>query len=133
MKTTFFPTEKAAEAAGYASFNAVPHLAIEVPDGNSTLTVRTSEGKLVTFAFLSYTTGGPPQCVDLFNHSAPEVEITHHYKPKEKQMLRPQSIVAFAPWGCGNPYRSKPLEIADHRTVVVLTTLVLQNPTPAKV
>jgi len=53
------------EQAGYARFNQCDHLCVDLPDGNQTITVRTSEGKKVTMAFLPYKTGGPAQCVDV--------------------------------------------------------------------
>lgn len=58
-------TMEQAQEAGFATFNNQPHLCIDIPDGSHTITVRTSEGKKVTFAFQSYTEGGAPQCVDI--------------------------------------------------------------------
>ena len=70
MFVTPFPpvTADDAEKAGYAQFNRNPHLCIDLPDGGFTITVKTSEGKRMTFAFQPYTTGGPPQCVDICYH-----------------------------------------------------------------
>lgn len=67
-KTTVEPTPEAAEAAGFAAFNGNPHLCVELPDGGFTITVKTTEGKRITFAFQPYETGGPPQCVDVCYH-----------------------------------------------------------------
>jgi hypothetical protein len=58
-------TMKEAQEAGFATFNDQPHLCIDIPDGSHTITVRTSEGKTVTFAFQSYTKDGAPQCIDI--------------------------------------------------------------------
>jgi hypothetical protein len=60
----------AVEAAGYAHFNRVPHLCVDVPDGGFTITAKTSEGKRVTFSFMPYKIGGPPQTVDVVYHDA---------------------------------------------------------------
>ena len=63
-----FESPKQAVAEGYAEFNGVPHLAVDVPDGGFTITAKTSEGKRVTFSFMPYRDGGPPQCVDICYH-----------------------------------------------------------------
>jgi hypothetical protein len=68
MTARYFQTAAEAVADGYAEFNRNPHLAVDVPDGGFTITCKTSEGKRVTFAFQPYTTGGPPQCVDVAYH-----------------------------------------------------------------
>jgi hypothetical protein len=56
------------ERNGYAMFNGNDHLCVDVPDGNFTITARTSEGKRVTFAFLCYENDKPPKCVDVTYH-----------------------------------------------------------------
>lgn len=61
-------TAAEAVAAGYAEFNGGDHYAFDVPDGMSTVTLRTSEGKRVTLAFMPYQSGGAPQCVDICYH-----------------------------------------------------------------
>jgi len=63
-----------AEALGFATFNNVPHLCVHLPDQNCTLTVRTSDGRLATLAFLQYRPGGPPQCVDVVAHKRADHE-----------------------------------------------------------
>jgi hypothetical protein len=63
-----FPTAAMAEEEGYASFNKVPTLAVDVPDGTFTISATTSEGKRITFSFLPYKDGGAPQCVDVCYH-----------------------------------------------------------------
>lgn len=56
-------------ADGYAEFNGVPHLAVDIPDGDGfTITAKTSEGKRITFSFMPYRKDGPPQCVDVQYH-----------------------------------------------------------------
>jgi len=57
------------EAAGFAKFNNGPHLCVEVPDDNFTITCVNSEGKKVTFAFMpnanQYSHVPGHQCVDI--------------------------------------------------------------------
>ena len=67
---TGLPVMTAADAAsiGFASFNDVPHQALEVPDGGFTYTVKTSDGRRVTFYFGPYRDGGPPEFVDIQYH-----------------------------------------------------------------
>jgi hypothetical protein len=70
MTARYFQTAAEAVAEGFAEFNRNPHLAVDVPDGNFTITCKTSEGKRITFAFLAYESGGkPPQAVDIAYHS----------------------------------------------------------------
>ena len=63
-----YPTTSDLEYDGYAEFNNVPHLAVDVPDGGFTITAKTSEGKRITFSFMPYRDNGPPQCVDVQYH-----------------------------------------------------------------
>lgn len=58
-------TRDEAVAQGYAKFNNGPHLCVDIPNGGFTISARTSEGKLITFAFCPYADNGPPQCVDV--------------------------------------------------------------------
>lgn len=64
-------TPDAAEAAGYARFNGGAHLAVDVPDGNFTITARMTNGKRVTFAFVPYRKDEPAGCVDISYDDAP--------------------------------------------------------------
>ena len=41
------------------------HLLVEVPDGASSVSLLTSEGKRIRLCFLPYEEGGPPQCMDV--------------------------------------------------------------------
>jgi hypothetical protein len=65
-------SEAIALAAGFASVNNVPHLCVELPDGHNTISVRTSDGKRITFAFIvtSWPPGGPADCVDIVYHDS---------------------------------------------------------------
>ncbi|QNG43540.1 hypothetical protein [Sphingobium yanoikuyae] len=57
-----------AQAIGFAAFNAVPTLPIDIPDGGFTLSAKTSEGRRITFYFGPYVTGGPARFVDIQYH-----------------------------------------------------------------
>jgi len=70
LKTQVFASGDEAEAAGYAQFNRVPHLAVDVPDGYLTITAKMSDGRRITFAFLPYREGAPPSCVDVVYHDS---------------------------------------------------------------
>jgi hypothetical protein len=61
-------TPEDAEATGYATFNFNPTLCVDVPDGNFTISAKTSDGRRITFAFLAYERGGAPQAVDIAYH-----------------------------------------------------------------
>lgn len=56
-----------AKRRGYKAFNNVPHQLIDVPDGNSTLSCKMSDGSTITFCFLSGDAKGleVPSCVDI--------------------------------------------------------------------
>ena len=41
------------------------HLLVDVPDGSSSVSLRTSEGKRIRLCFHPYEKGGPPQCMDV--------------------------------------------------------------------
>jgi len=59
-----------AESIGFAKFNRVPTLPIDIPDGGFTITTKTSEGRRVTFYFGPNRTGGPPRFIDVQYHDA---------------------------------------------------------------
>jgi hypothetical protein len=64
-------SEVIALAAGFASFNNVPHLCVQLPDGHQTISVRTSDGKRITFAFLATAAaGGAADWVDIVYHDS---------------------------------------------------------------
>tara|TARA_R100000951_G_C2649356_1_gene183837 strand:+ start:1397 stop:2086 length:690 start_codon:yes stop_codon:yes gene_type:complete len=54
-----------AKQIGFARFNNGDHLCVDVPDGHSTISVRLSDGRQITFAFCPYSEGGVPKCVDV--------------------------------------------------------------------
>ncbi|TGX49054.1 hypothetical protein E5A73_19600 [Sphingomonas gei] len=57
-----------AESIGFARFNDVPTLPIDVPDGNFTISAKTSDGRRITFFFGEYRRGSPPSFVDIQYH-----------------------------------------------------------------
>lgn len=57
-----------AETIGFARFNDVPTLPIDIPDGNFTISARTSDGRRITFFFGEYERGAPPSFVDIQYH-----------------------------------------------------------------
>ncbi|AMK24711.1 MULTISPECIES: hypothetical protein [Sphingomonadales] len=58
-------TRADAESIGFATFNHVPTLPVDIPDGGFTISAKTSEGLRVTFYFGPYHTGGPPRFIDI--------------------------------------------------------------------
>lgn len=63
-------TARDAESIGFARFNDVPTLPIDIPDGNFTISARTSDGRRITFFFGEYERGAPPSFVDIQFHDA---------------------------------------------------------------
>ena len=60
------PLPRSANDKEFATCNQpAPHLFVEVPDGTSTISCLTSDGKKVCIAFLPYEPKGPPKCVDI--------------------------------------------------------------------
>lgn len=59
-----------ARSIGFAPFNRVPTLPVDIPDGGFTVSAKTSEGLRVTFYFGPSRTGGPPSFIDIQYHDA---------------------------------------------------------------
>jgi len=57
-----------AESIGFARFNDVPPLPIDIPDGNFTISAKTTDGRRVTFFFGEYERGAPPSFIDIQYH-----------------------------------------------------------------
>ena len=64
-----------AQAIGFARFNDVPTLPIDIPDGDFTVSVKTSDGRRVTFFFGAYRRGAPPRFVDIQYHDLSLIHI----------------------------------------------------------
>lgn len=60
-----------AESIGFARFNNVPTLPIDIPDGNFTISAKTSDGRRITFFFGEYRRGAPASFVDIQFHDSP--------------------------------------------------------------
>lgn len=61
-------TAAGAESIGFARFNDVPTLPIDIPDGNFTISAKTTDGRRITFFFGEYQHGAPPSFVDIQYH-----------------------------------------------------------------
>ena len=61
-------TKADAEAIGFPGFNDVPHKVIDLPDGDFTLSAKTSDGRRVTFSFQPHTPNGTARFVDIQFH-----------------------------------------------------------------
>lgn len=74
--TADLDTPKDARESGFATFNEVPHVCIDLPDGITTISVRTSDGRRATFCFLPYKDGGAPECCDIAYHDNGTTRVT---------------------------------------------------------
>lgn len=58
-----------AEEQGFATYNKNGvHVCIDLPQSNATISVKTPDGELVTFAFIPRPEGEGHQCVDIQHH-----------------------------------------------------------------
>lgn len=114
--STDFPVMSQAEAValGFAGFNDVPHKPIDVPDGEYTITARTSDGRRVTFCFLPDRERSPAGFVDIQYHDAGTkcANANGGHSP------------TFNAFGIGRGGRhildSRPLDEADRPSILVL-------------
>lgn len=98
-------TPSRALAHGYARFNGGPHLCIDLPDSEFTITCRTSDGRRTTFSFCCHEDGTPAICVDVKYHGRTDTDAP------------PQEVICF---GNGvTPFRS------NAEDPVTLTTILL--------
>ena len=106
--------------SGFAKFNHGRHLCVEVPRGNSTITVKTPEGKQITLAFIPYEPEGSPVCVDIHHATGESTECG----------LARQDVILFGngsykdPYNYGNYMKQEGAEDKPH----TLTTLILEQP-----
>lgn len=105
-----------AQLDGYATFNRGPHLCIDAPNGHFTISVRTSEGKMVTMAFVPYSENGPPQCMDVQYHSSGVV------KQNGSSSSPVQAVIGFTTGS--NVFRST---LEDEKPCTLLTVLLNQK------
>lgn len=114
--STDHPVMSQAEAValGFAGFNDVPHKPIDVPDGEYTITARTSDGRRVTFCFLPDRERSPAGFVDIQYHDAGTkcANANGGHSP------------TFNAFGIGRGGRhildSRPLDEADRPSILVL-------------
>ena len=57
-----------AQSCGFARFNDVPTLPVDVRDGGFTISAKTTEGRRLTIYFGANTHGGPARFVDIQYH-----------------------------------------------------------------
>lgn len=100
-----------ATAAGFAAFNQGNHVTVEVPDGQTTYSFRTSDGKRLTVCFLpTKSVDAAPGCVDVAyfgteddptkdwrGHQAFEMLIFSNYKTPydSRQTSHPANIATI--------------------------------------
>lgn len=114
-----------AELKGFASFNNGDHLCFEIPDGHTTISVRTSEGKLVTFAFVPYKADGPPQCVDVHHKTGGPCEV-NKFGGRAGDVVEHQRVIAFS--GGGTAYRSSTSDKLPCSLITVVLTDEREEP-----
>ena len=118
MKTQLLPHNQV-EAAGFAKFNDGQHLCVEVPDGRSTISVKLSDGRQITFAFCPYEKDGRPQCIDIHDNGGKPLPNFVN----KGQTLYQQQFIAFS--GAGpDAFRTK----ADDARPTTLIALLLHEP-----
>lgn len=110
------PVMTSANAAniGFAIFNHVPTLPIDIPDGGFTVSTKTSEGRRVTFYFGPYRTGGPPRFIDIQYHDARMSVIDGGGSPA------PVFDMMTIAEGGRQPYDSRTSGISDKPSIAVL-------------
>jgi hypothetical protein len=64
-------TRNEALESGFATFNGGKHICVDLQDADQTISVRTPDGNLITFAFVPRPDKGFPghQCVDIQHHT----------------------------------------------------------------
>ncbi len=94
------PDVAGAKARAFASFNEGPHLCVNVPNGNYTISARTASGKRVTFSFVPYDAHGEGQCVDVQYHDSGRTQSNG------QRELPSFSVVGFRP-GPGDSFDTR--------------------------
>ena len=118
MKTQLLPADQV-ESAGFARFNGGNHLCVDVPDGSSTISVKLSDGRQITFAFCPYRKDGVPKCIDIHDMGGKQLPDFVNKGQTHYQ----QQLIAFS--GAGpDAFRTK----ADDERPTTLIALLLHNP-----
>ena len=68
MTLKLLTAEKAA-TNGYSKYNGGPHLCVDVPEGNFTISAKTPQGRQITFAFIPAYDSPGHQCIDIHCHN----------------------------------------------------------------
>lgn len=71
-------TPREANARGFAAFNECETVCIDVPDGQTTFSFKTSDGRCLTACFLPGREGMPPSFVDVAYHGQLDVPRDNH-------------------------------------------------------
>ena len=106
---------------GFAKFNSGDHLCVEMPQGHNTISVKTADGKLLTFAFLP-DEDGKTHCVDIMHHTAKEVWYKNSFG--ESVCAKKQDVVLFGNGSYPDAFNSKAYYAATDKPIV-LTTILL--------
>ena len=128
FKIQNFSTEQEAIDAGFATYNKNEHLAVELGTGNSTITVKTPEGKMVTLFFGCYAEDGSAQHIDIKEHTAPEIkqeDVGECFATKSHVGRPRQRVALFA--GGGTAYHTENEKLAKENHPVTLTTILLTS------
>lgn len=107
--------------AGFAKFNSGDHLCVELPKGHNTISVKTAEGKLLTFAFLPDEEGNT-HCVDIQHHTAEEVSYTNKFG--ELVSAKQQNVILFGNGSYNDPFNSKEYYANGNKPIVITTVLL---------
>ena len=113
--------------AGFAQFNGGEHLLVSVPDGHSTISVRLSNGRLVTFAFTPYVENGCPQGIDIQDHGGPEITADDVKTPDDQAIGRPRQRVLCFSQG-GTAFSSERPDERERKLPVTLVALRIETP-----
>lgn len=110
------------EDAGFARFNQGQHLCVDIPDGHFTISVKTSEGRQITFAFVPYKEGKPARCIDIHDNGGKQIG-PDQANISEGQDAQAQALICFSGGG-PDPFKST----YEDKKAVTLTTLLLKKP-----
>lgn len=102
-----------AESIGFARFNDVPTLPIDIPDGNFTITAKTSDGRSITFFFGEYRRGAPPSFVDVQYHDGATIPNANGGRSPVFEML----TIGL---GGRQLFDSRKLDLADKPSIAVV-------------
>ena len=114
-----------AEKNGFAEFNKGTHLLVDVPS-EGTISVRTPDGKKVTFAFIAL--NDTTQSIDILEHTGPPItedDVSDRLGDDQKVGRPRQRVICFSGGG-PDPFVSERKREREEKKPVTLTTLKLQ-------